>query len=377
MQQQQLPLLLQQQQQHQQQQQQQQLQLQQQQQQQKTEPRLKARSPKELYKNDFLDKLMAKGESVNVATRKFWDDFRQAWENLDDERKQIYENLAAMENAVAKHNRKVSESKAKAKAEAKATARQPLSSSATAPSPAPALALPAPSPAHQQGDGGAKAQVYTPTHGSACAVVLLVATSEPSPDALAQIGALRSSSRSALPMSASILESCLQQNTLNEIKTAFISKANQVWQTPDLEIPEVVDYGEACRGLCNSKTPRVPHAMMQLLWQQWAKRFTPYSENILLVCEVYRADHRDPSKFGFCVLTSASCQYGRHPARQDFLLLDVLHKPAAESYEGCVLTAGRKAFHKPHPSMPRNFAKFFLGARGELHIITEDRGGIL
>ena len=157
-------------------------------------------------------------------------------------------------------------------------------------------------------------------------------------------------------MSASILESCLQQNTLNEIKTAFISKANQVWQTPDLEIPEVVDYGEACRGLCNSKTPRVPHAMMQ---------------------EVYRADHRDPSKFGFCVLTSASCQYGRHPARQDFLLLDVLHKPAAESYEGCVLTAGRKAFHKPHPSMPRTFAKFFLGARGELDIITEDRGGNL
>ena len=67
LQQQQLPLLLQQQQQHQQQQQQQQLQLQQQQQQQKTEPRLKARSPKELYKNDFLDKLMAKRESRSLS----------------------------------------------------------------------------------------------------------------------------------------------------------------------------------------------------------------------------------------------------------------------------------------------------------------------
>lgn len=54
----------------------------------------KARSAKELFKADFIQKLKAEGEHVNVASKAFWNKFREAWAMLGDDRKKIYQDRA-------------------------------------------------------------------------------------------------------------------------------------------------------------------------------------------------------------------------------------------------------------------------------------------
>lgn len=174
-------------------------------------------------------------------------------------------------------------------------------------------------------------------------------------------------------MATHVFDAFLQEAPLRVFRSDFIGKANRILQEPDLAIPDVVQYGEPCRGLCCSTTPAFAQAMAGLLWHELGTRFSPdvVNQDILLLYEVFRHGQSNPV-FGFSVLAACACRYGRHPARQDFLMLDISHKPEVGSYEGCILKARRKDKHLLHESIPRNFARFFAGARGMLDIMTED-----
>ena len=97
------------------------------------------------------------------------------------------------------------------------------------------------------------------------------------------------------PLGPAILESHVNRTILGKHKDCFLKQANIIQQEGpgQLSIPDIVDYGKACRGLCKSKTPQLLLAMQELLWDEWSKLFGPDSvgEDIFMVAEVYASEH--------------------------------------------------------------------------------------
>ena len=154
----------------------------------------------------------------------------------------------------------------------------------------------------------------------------------------------------------------------------FNQKFNR--QAKNYVVPPVVDYGKQCRGLCEKKASVYQKAMQEMLWEEWARIFdNPRAVNrdLLMAYEACAGDpDAEPCHIGFAFLTTCACRYGRHPAHQDFLRLELESGTAMPGSYECVLRARRQPYVVPDKEMPRQFHRFFLGALGELDIVTED-----
>jgi hypothetical protein len=325
--------------------------------------RPKARSPLELFKADFSAQLAAAGEHVNVATAAFWTRLRAAWSRLPSERIEMYKKVSEAEKTIARHARKVWREGDAATSTSESTQQH-------------AVALPGPRGA--QGDDSLAVVALD---------ALLVGMSQPSPlpgdvalPGAGQPGGRPSQEPDAPPLSPQILDSYLQKSTLAKLKQSIHSTANKYQQAGEYTIPKKVNYGSQCRGLCQ-KSPRIQLGMQEVMWRAWSLVFdipNKVNRDFLMVYEVYDSDTAaDPVHVGFALLTACACRYGRHPARQDFLRLDVIAQPnglKGANYEACTLRARRAPYVRPHSDIPRQFNKFLAGAQGRLDIVSEDTG---
>ena len=332
-----------------------------------TASRPKARSTKELFKADFIESLKAQGEKVNVASDKFWKAFNQAWLSLAPDRLKMYERMAESEKSVALYARLELKQKKRA-GEAALVPRAPTACDHGGQALVPQCS--------SGGTGGVVGKGFGDSSLGTVSTVL-VGRASPSSD-LSLCCSTSSPSLPAHPLLPDILNSYLEDERLATIKSTFTGKANRVQQECPRCIPAEADYGHQCRGLCEHTTPQLQLAMQNLLFEAWSSRFRRLeSGNIMMVAEVYSGGNVvEVAGTHFFVLVGAACKYGRHPARQEFLMMDVVSEgPCRQGpcrYKDYVLKPRRKARHLPHPSMPRSFAKFFEGALGELDIITEE-----
>ena len=326
--------------------------------------RPKARSAVELLKADFVETLRAAGENPKVASKSFWNRCREAWGQLPQERIEVYNQLAESEKVIAR--------------EARAVWRSVPSTPAVAQQCLPAPHAPAALPLHPGPQCDATVAV-----GSNIGA-LLVGRSQPlRPGEVATPGAglptgPPNQEADPLPLSAQVLESYLQQTTLAKLKQKIHSTANIFQQASEYTIPQKVDYGHQCRGLCQ-KSPATQLGMQGVMWHEWSRVFDSPSKvnsDLLMVYEVYDSDMAaDPCHVGFALLTVCACRYGRHAARQDFLRLDVISQPKGlkvADYDACTLGARRAPYVRPHSGLARQFNKFLSGAAGQLDIVSED-----
>lgn len=326
--------------------------------------RPKARSPKELFKADFISKLKMEGSAFNCASAQFWKDVNKAWAKLPAARIKNYEEISNAEKTIAKDARATWRAN-------RAILDDPGAAAPSGPVDA-QLALPGPP---MQADTSLTTQgdvapllpgLARPSMSSASevAVPAIPRTTSASPDG-------------CLPLSPSIVDSCMVGNSLADLKLDLTTRANHFQQARAYRIPDVVDYGSQCRGLCSEQTPAIQLGMQELVFKEWARIFdSPRAVNhdALMMYEVY-GEAEEPARLGFFLLTSCSSRYGRHPAHQDFLLLDLVGQQPGDlkacNYE-CTLEARRLPYVRPHREMARQFNKFFVGAQGELDIVTEE-----
>lgn len=334
--------------------------------------RPKARSPFELFKIDHVQDLKGKGLPVNVASKSFWKSCSEAWAELGPERRAVYLRMSESDKSAARH----------ARVQLNALGRDAMAAAAAAPVSALAPAAPAlppppgtpPSGSSSSASSGAASGARQPNE----AAMVLVGAALPSSD-LSQC--IRNSlgdnpaSNLLYPVLPAILNERLEKGgKLSSYKESFQGRANMMLQHGEDIFDSVADYGCQCRGLCKSRTPQVTWCMQMCLLDRWAGCFGPKSHNIMMVVEVYSGGGDAPKATMFAVLASAACPYGRHPARQDFLRLDIVKAGSAATYADFVLRPRRLELVRPHPKMPRNLAKFFGGASGELDIVQEDIG---
>ena len=302
------------------------------------------------------------GTFTKVADTKFWKELKDAWRALPQERSDVYKRLAAGEITIAKEARTLWRSNGAAAS---------LSLTCAAAAPQGTLAFPDRATPHGSVVHASRRDVGA----------LLVGLSDPQPTGVAIPRSGPPSSHpdpQPLPLSTDVLDTYMSTSTLASLKRELYTKANKFQQTREFVIPDKVDYGSQCRGLCGC-SPAVQLGMQDLLWQHLARVFnapTKVNSDFLIVYEVYRLDmDPEPTHVGFALLTACSCRYGRHPAHQDFLRLDVLSQPnglTSAGYKACILGARRAKHCCPHADIPRHFNKFLEGAQGEFDIVTED-----
>ena len=104
--------------------------------------------------------------------------------------------------------------------------------------------------------------------------------------------------------------------------------------------------------------------MQEVFWDHLAKHFMSAIVNCdaMLALEAFVGNSEEPASVQFALLVSAACRYGRHPAKQDFLLLEpVVGEGGGGVREGLTLRAKRLLYVEPHKMMSRSFAKFLKG----------------
>ena len=336
--------------------------------------RPKARSPLELFKTDHVEDLKGKGLKVSVASTQFWKSCNEAWAELSPEHRAVYERMSECEKTAARHARVLQLNEQLNAVAAAAAAAAPVSSAPALAPAAPALPPPPSSGSSSSASSGAASGARQPNE----AATVLVGAALPSSDLSLTCTRSNSGDNPAsnlpFPVLPAILSARLEEGGLSLFKESFQGRANMMLQHGADIFDSVADYGCQCRGLCKSRTPQVAWRMQMCLLERWAGCFGPKSDNIMMVVEVYGGGGDAPKATMFAVLASAACQYGRHPARQDFLRLDIVTAGSAATYADFVLRPRRFEPVRPHPKMPRNLAKFFGGASGELDIVQEDIG---
>ena len=162
---------------------------------------------------------------------------------------------------------------------------------------------------------------------------------------------------------------------LGNIKEAFTARSNKVVPAGAFKVPDKVDYGTQCRGLCIKTLTSTSMRLQRKLLDIWELNFKPdaIKDDVVFVYEIYNKQR--VSEIGFYALCSASCRYGRHPAHQQFLRLNAQKVPGGPipNYSGLVLQPDRKPFVEPQISLHHSsFNRFLAGAEGELNIVGED-----
>ena len=142
---------------------------------------------------------------------------------------------------------------------------------------------------------------------------LIVGTYEPSQEnSLNKFGfgdEAKSDLADTSPLATSFLERELSKTSLGQLKDDFVTRSNKVEPAGRFVVPENVNYGKRCRGLCEASTPRSVLGMESLLHELWATAFDAAKVNtdVLMVCEVYVGidSASPPEHVEFCTLTSA------------------------------------------------------------------------
>ena len=237
----------------------------------------------------------ALGKTWNPVSREVWQDVRLAWASLAPERQRRHQECAAADKFIAKVARLNPASPGQLSLESRP--RGPRSNETQT------ALVPVET-----------AKVVDPS-GKDVSIVL-VGQSQPTVLAIPQVDV-----DDEIPMKVAVFEAAMTGRTLATVKEEFQKKSNVV--VPAGAFPSVVDYGDRCKGICCKRHLSLHLKMQDLLLEDFAVHFFPKAvdQDVLLACEVFAQEgERRATKAEcviFCLLVSAACRFGRHPARQE------------------------------------------------------------
>ena len=249
----------------------------------------------EIFKQDYLTGQRATRQTATNLTDSSWRDaFWAAWEALPQRKRDLYAQEAMALKPVAHARRKVWKTEVKA---AEVANRNRRAQAATASQPE---------------------RIKT----------IMVGLGEASEHHLAEAPPPMTTPDTTHPLSEGVLRGWLRDRKKHQIGQfceSFCTKANCIHGVGPITVPEVVDYGRQCPGLCVD-APREQRLLHEHLVALWGSRYTPASvgSDILVRVRVYMTDDptERPPTTHYILLCSASCRYGRHPAKQMWLWLE-------------------------------------------------------